>query len=264
MEELGHHVEELLHELSVLSLNGHEVHLTDVTVTNYMFFTAISLVLVLTLLLTAARKVSLVPKGISNLVETLVEFVRDDLCGEIIGHGGRKYFPFVGTVFFFILINNLMGLIPGSKPGTGTIGVTLAVGIFVLIYFNYVGIREKGGLKYLKGIVPHGVPGWIAPVIFVLEIISLMLRPFTLAVRLFANMYAGHIILGIFSILIYLAVEPALAHFSGAAVVGALPAIAWLAIMTALYMLEVLVAVVQTYVFTLLTTVYISGAVGDH
>jgi F-type H+-transporting ATPase subunit a len=143
-------------------------------------------------------------------------------------------------------------------------GVTVALSTTVFAYFNYVGFKNQGFLGYLKSFVPHGVPLAVAPVIWVIEVFSSFLRIFTLAVRLFANMYAGHIILGIFAILTSLFIEPMIEHLSAGSVVGALPSIGWLALMTALYLLEVLVAFVQAYVFTLLSAVYIGAAAEAH
>jgi F-type H+-transporting ATPase subunit a len=108
------------------------------------------------------------------------------------------------------------------------------------------------------------VPWWIAWLVWIIEVISLLLRPITLSVRLFANMYAGHIVLGVFAIMTSLAVEPIFEHLSGGTIAGALPAIVWLALLTMLYLLEVLVAFIQAYVFTLLTSVYISQAISEH
>ncbi len=187
----------------------------------------------------------------------------------MIGHQGPKYFPFLATVFFFILINNILGLIPGCKPGTGTMGVTVALSTAVFIFFNAAGIKSQGVWGYIKSFSPKGIPFPINLIVWVIEVFSALLRIFTLSVRLFANMYAGHMILGIFAILTALFVEPLIeaistGHGIAGAAAGALPAIGWLALMTALYALEVLVAFVQAYVFTLLSAVYIGAAVQEH
>ena len=116
--------------------------------------------------------------------------------------------------------------------------------------------------------MPHGVPGVLWPVIWVIEVISLLVRPFTLSIRLFANMYAGHIVLGIFSILTSIAVEQIIQGIEGSGVmniaVGGVGMLAWMLLLTALYVLEIGVAILQAYIFTLLTTVYISLAVAEH
>jgi F-type H+-transporting ATPase subunit a len=263
-------VEELLHTLSTLSVNGHEYAPTEFVLTNYLFFLFVSIVLLSIVIFIAVRNLSLVPKNkLSNAVEALAQFVRDDIATSMIGHDGPKYFPFLATIFFFILMNNILGLIPGCKPGTGTMGVTVALSTTVFIFFNVAGIKQRGAWGYIKSFAPAGVPFPINLIVWAIEVFSAMLRIFTLAVRLFANMYAGHIILGIFAILTALFVEP-LIHSIGTgegiagAALGALPSILWLALMTALYMLEVVVAGVQAYVFTLLSAVYIGAAVQEH
>ena len=265
MEKLGEEVNHLLDSLLSKPMVGTEL----ATFTNYLFFFVIGAVILLSVMFYAKRKAALVPEGrFYNMVEAGVEFIRNDVAVEIIGPEGRKYFPFIGTVFFFILIQNLIGLVPGSKPGTGTMGVSVALAITVFVYFNAVGIKAQGGIAYLKGLVPHGVPWWIAWLVWLLEVISMFMRPFTLSVRLFANMYAGHIVLGIFAILTALGVEQLMEAISepalGGVAVGAVSTVAWMTLLIGLYLLELLVAFIQAYVFTLLTTVYISQAVHEH
>jgi F-type H+-transporting ATPase subunit a len=187
----------------------------------------------------------------------------------MIGHDGPKYFPFLATMFFFILMNNILGLIPGCKPGTGTMGITVALSTTVFIFFNAVGFKNQGFIGYLKSFSPKGVPFPINILVWAIEVFSAFLRIFTLAVRLFANMYAGHIILGIFAILTALFTEPLIealraGHATGGAFLSALPSIGWLTLMIALYFLEVLVAFVQAYVFTILSAVYIGAAAHEH
>ena len=263
-------VEELLHFLGTQSASGQPYGPTEFVLTNYLFFLFISIVLLSIVIFIAVRKLSLVPNHkLSNAVEALAQFVRDDIATAMIGHQGPKYFPFLATVFFFILMNNILGLIPGCKPGTGTMGVTVALSTAVFIFFNAAGFKSQGFWGYIKSFAPKGVPFPINLIVWAIEVFSALLRIFTLAVRLFANMYAGHIILGIFAILTALFVEPlieaiATGHGVGGAAVAALPALGWLTLMTALYALEVLVAFVQAYVFTILSAVYIGAAVQEH
>jgi len=238
-------------------------------ISNYMFFLTIGTIVFLILMFWARGRAALVPEGRGyNAVEALVEMVRNDLVIENIGQDGKKYFPFIGTIFFFVLLNNFIGIIPGGKPGTGTMGVTVALALFVFVYFNGAGMRKFGVGGYVKGVVPHGVPGLLWPVIWVIEVISLLIRPFTLSIRLFANMYAGHIVLGIFSILTSIGVAQAIHGIQGAGAaaiaIGGLQMVAWMTLLTALYVLEIVVALLQAYIFTLLTTVYISLAVHEH
>ena len=206
---------------------------------------------------------ALVPKGrFINMFESLFEFVRNNIAGNAIHHDRNRYVPFLATMFIFILISNLMGLIPGSKSGaTGTISGTVMLSVVVFVYFTYHGIRVKGGWGYLKGLVPHGLPVAIVPLIFVIELVSVILRPVTQALRLFANMYAGHIILGIFAVLTELFF---MAAFHGGSWLNMAASPVWLLLVVAIYALEILVCLIQAYVFTLLAAVYIESATGDH
>jgi len=249
---LGEVVSELLRELS--SLPVHAVP----GLTNYTFFLLIAFVLTLGFLLVAARKVSMIPKGIGNIAEAGVQFIRDNIVMDVMGPEGVKYVPFVGTLFFFILFNNLLGLIPGFKPGTGTMGVTVTLAVMVFIVYNAIGIRKHGAWGYLKSFYPKGVWAPIAVFVMFLEILSHFIRPLTLSVRLFANMYAGHVILGIFSIFTVLLFKAG--GFSMA--ISALP----IALQIVMYAFELFVAFIQAYLFAILTSVYIGGALhaGEH
>lgn len=264
MEGLGEKVGALLHELSTLpwnNLNGEVPATEPLILTNYIFFMAIALVLVITFFLVAARRVTLVPKGIANVAEAGVEFMQN-LATDVIGPAGPKYFPFLATFFFFILANNVVGLIPGAKPGTGTIGVTAGLALVSWIAFVWVGFTKNGFFGYMKSLIPSGVREMALPAaiglglyIFVLEFFStFIVRPVTLAVRLFANMYAGHIILGIFGAFVALAWAKITL---GGLVVGALS----LLMLVLMYAFEVFVAFIQAYVFTILTAVYIGSSV---
>jgi len=270
LDQLPEKVNELLGVLGTQNVNGHPYGPTEFVLTNYIFFLFLAIILLSILIFIAVRNLKMVPDHkLSNAVEALAEFVRNDIAVAMIGNDGAKYFPFLATMFFFILMNNVLGLIPGCKPGTGTMGVTVALSTTVFIFFNAVGFKAQGLWGYIKSFSPAGVPFPINLVVWAIEVFSAFLRVFTLAVRLFANMYAGHIILGIFAILTALFVEPLIVaietgHGIGGAAVGALPAIGWLALMTALYVLEVVVAGVQAYVFTVLSAVYIGAAAHEH
>ncbi len=270
LQSLPEEVNGLLHHLSTLSVNGQPVEQGEFVLTNYIFFMFVAIAILAIVMFIAVRRLALVPQSrTSNAVEALAQFVRDDIAGTMIEHGGAKYFPFLGSLFFFILFNNLVGLVPGCKPGTGTMGVTVALSTFVFFFFNAVGFKNQGAWGYIKSFAPAGVPFPINLIVWFIEVFSAFLRIFTLAVRLFANMYAGHIILGIFAILTSLFVEPLIHSIQtgvgvGGSLVAALPAIGWLLLMIALYLLEVLVAFVQAYVFTLLSAVYIGQAAHAH
>lgn len=246
---------ELLHELSVRPFSEHATF----SLTNYTFWLIIAVVLLLVFIVVASRKVKLVPSGIGNLAEAGVEFVRNGICVDIMGPEGKKYFPFIGTMFFFVLFNNLLGNIPPALPGTGTVGTTFTWAIVVFLVYNAIGIKKVGFGHYIKSFIPSGTPMWLAPLIFVIEIISHLLRPFTLGVRLFANMYAGHIMLGVFAIFMALSLE----HFTATSAL-VLP-LSFL-MQVVLRGFELFVAVLQAYIFSILTAVYINGALhaGEH
>ncbi|MEI8190860.1 MAG: F0F1 ATP synthase subunit A [candidate division NC10 bacterium] len=136
-----------------------------------------------------------------------VEFVRNNIVVDVMGSEGVKYLPFIVTVFFAVLFNNFLGLVPGLKPGTGTLGTTFGWGIMVFVVYNWIGFKKSGFIGYMKSFLPSGTPWWLVPLIYPLEIISHFLRPFTLGVRLYANMYAGHIVLGVFGIFVVMVAE---------------------------------------------------------
>lgn len=262
-------IDKLNHELSVLGLSTEEGDTFTIAesynpatfqLTNYTFWLIGAVLLCILFFVAAANaakksraKGDYVPKGVQNLGEMAVSFVRDSLIVEVMGPEGVKYLPFVGTVFFFILFNNLFGNIPPILPGTGTISTTAFWGVTVFIVYNAIGIKKNGLGGYLKSLVPSGTPKAMAPLIFLLELVSHILRPITLAVRLFANMFAGHIILGVFTLFCAIALE----HFTASSAI-VLPASFLMEVVMRGF--ELFVAVLQAYIFTILTAVYINGA----
>ena len=213
--------------------------------TQYIFWMIICFLITIAIVLGASKRLTLVPNNkFVNMVEYGYEFVRKDMGEGAIGHGYKKHIPFLATLFFFILISNFVGLIPGCKTPTGTISVTWALAII-----------------YIKSIAPSGLPGPRVPVIWFFEFVSMLLRALTLAVRLYGNMFAGHMVLGVFAL--------ATSIFIGCAIqdanfIFALPPIGFMAFLIAMYALEVLVAFLQAYVFTILSAVYISLATSSH
>ncbi|MGB4442405.1 MAG: F0F1 ATP synthase subunit A [Coriobacteriia bacterium] len=259
MEEMPIKMEHLLHELSVLSLAGGHGEAAGFSLTNYTFWLIAAVILVLAFFIAGSRRAKLVPSGIGNLAEAGVEFVRNSVCIDVIGPEGKKYFPFLGTIFFFILFNNLLGNIPPALPGTGTVGTTFTWAIIVFLVYNGIGVKKLGFFKYIKSLVPSGTPWWLAWLLFLIELISHMLRPFTLGIRLFANMYAGHVMLGVFAAFAAIFIET-LSPVS----IAVVPLSVIMQI--ALRVFELMVAVLQAYIFTILTAVYIGGALeaGSH
>lgn len=232
--------------------------------TQYSLWLLIAGVVLLAVIFAFAKKQSLAPKGFFvNGVEWVIEYVEDDIAKGVVGSNWRQHFPFLATLFFFILINNFIGLVPGMKPGTGAIGCTAAVALVSFIYFLYFGVKKHGLFGYLKSLAPAGVAFPMNIFVWVIEVFSLLLRLVTLAVRLFCNMFAGHIVMGSFAIMASIFAQPLLAHFSAMNAVGALPSVAWVLILLIIYAVELIVAFVQAYVFTVLSAVYIQIAEAD-
>lgn len=217
----------------------------------YMFLAA---AIVIVIFVMAARHTGLVPRGIRNFVESVVGFIREEIAIQVIGQEGRPWVPFLTSMFTFILVGNLFGIIPGIQfPVNGRIAIPAFLALLVWVLFNLAGVRSQGVAYFKNALFPPGVPKGMYLLLTPIEFVStFMLRPFTLAVRLLANMMAGHLILAIFFLgTAYLLAKPATIPF-------AVPAFA---LSVALVGFEILVAVLQAYIFTILTAVYIAGAV---
>jgi len=176
------------------------------------------------------------PGKIQQLLEVSIEFINAQL-EEIIGHGGQKYLPMIGTIGFFILLMNLAGMIPGFMSPTSRVNVTAGCALVVFLYYNYLGIKKHGLVKYLGHFA--GPVWWLAPLMIPVELISHLARPFSLTVRLFANIYGEDLIIAVFF--------------------GLLPLILPLPIMA----LAIFTSFLQAFIFMVLTMVYISGAIAE-
>jgi F-type H+-transporting ATPase subunit a len=200
-------------------------------------------------ILAATRNRSLVPGRLQSLVEMSYEFVASTVRSSA-GEEGMRFFPFVFSLFMFVLILNLFGMVPYGFTVTSHIIVTFALAMLVIGVVIIYGIA-KHGTHFFGLFVPSGVPGWLLPLLVAIEIISFISRPISLSVRLFANMLAGHIALKIFAG--FVATLLAAGAWS---VLSPLP----LALTVALTALEFLVAVLQAYVFATLTSIYLNDA----
>lgn len=230
--------------------------------TQYIFWMIICWIITCVVILVAAKKLTLIPKNkFINTVEYGYQFVRNDMGEGVIGHGYKKHVPFLATMFFFILISNFVGLIPGCKTPTGTISVTWALALISFVYFVFWGIKAHGGLGYLKSLAPSGLPVVMVPIIWFLELLSTIIRLLTLAVRLYGNMFAGHMVLGIFALAssVFL-----LTCIQSVDVVSGVLTIPWFLLLVVMYALETLVAFLQAFVFTVLSAVYIQLATSAH
>jgi F-type H+-transporting ATPase subunit a len=284
MDYLPERIEHLVHELSVLPFNDMNGTVeVPWTLTNYTFWTILALIVISVLFTIVARRenkklmtasesghaVDLAPtRPLTNILEAGVEFIQN-LAVDVIGpKDGPRFVPLLATFFFLIVTSNLLGLIPGGKTVGGTIGGAAALALISWIVFVWVGFAKNGFWGYFKSLIPSGVRQMglagrltLGSFIFLLEFVStFIVRPLTLSIRLFANMFAGHIILGVFSAFVFLFWPIAFEHLSftlsGAAIGGVS-----LIFLILMYAFEVFVAFIQAYVFTILTAVYIQSSV---
>ena len=201
------------------------------------------------------RKVHEAPSGFANAIEALVLYFRDEVVRKNIGEGADKYTSYILTLFFFILTMNLLGLVPWGASATGNISVTAVLAIATFLVVEVSGFRALGPAGYARTIffVPAGIPGWMKPVMLLVmipvEVVSKLTKPFALAVRLFANMTAGHTL--IFSLLglIFIFAQLTFARWAvaGASVTAT----------TLMMVLELFVAFLQAYIFAMLSAVFI-------
>ena len=195
-----------------------------------------------------AKDEGLVPTGLRNFFEVILLFIRDEIARPFLGHNTDKFLPVLWNFFFFVLFCNLFGLVPGMATATGQIWVTGTLAFTAFCWYHAAGIWEQGLLPYIKNIVPGGLPIWLIPVLFAIEIFGHIFKPIALMIRLWANMTGGHAVLYAFLGLIFSFQSYKIAPLAcGAAV--------------AVYMLEIFVAFIQAYVFTFLVTVFLGAAV---
>ena len=219
----------------------------DMSITKHVAIMWVASILLITMMLKAFRKPKDVPSGLANFFEAIVLFLRDEVVIPIMGEHGKKYLPFLLTIFFFILFCNLLGLIPYSATATGNISVTAGLAICSFLVMLGAGIANNGFFGYFKSLIPSGVPPALLIILIPVELISLFVKPFALCVRLFANMTGGHVAILVFLGLIIIMQNEWIA-------IGAIPFAA------AIYLLEIFVGFVQAFVFTLLSTVFIGMA----
>jgi F-type H+-transporting ATPase subunit a len=221
-------------------------------VNKVIFFMWVSAALVFGLMFFAGRQQALVPRGVQNAAEATVDFVQDNIVLQTIGPDGLGYTPFLLTLFTFVLTCNIWGIVPGVQmPVNGRIALPAFMAILVWVIYLVVGITKQGPFNYFKNaLVPPGVPWFALPLVSLIELAQiLVVRPLSLAVRLFANMIAGHLLLVSFAVITQ-------ALFEATVVGAALP----LALLIALSGFELLVAFLQAYIFTILAAVYIGSS----
>ncbi len=250
--ENSHNSSPVVHFVDIISLALHKIGLTEEDVTTYL--PVLTSLLILLVIITAGfvfkkgiekdlennKLEAIKPKAKFSLrsgIEAVLDFVFS-LAKDNIGHGFERFLPLLSTLFIFILISNLLGLIPGFSSPTGNIAINLSMGLIVFLVYNLAGIKEHG-FSYLKQFAGPAI--LIAPLFFLIELVSHSARPFSLSLRLMGNLFGDHTLLSVFTGLTYVGV-PALLMFMG-----------------------FLIACIQSFVFVLLTCIYISLALShDH
>jgi F-type H+-transporting ATPase subunit a len=232
--------------MPVISMGGHDISLTNSAI--YMFAIV---VIVSTLLIGGTARRAIIPGRLQSIGEVIYEFVAYTVRSSA-GTEGMKFFPFVFTLFMFVLFANLIGLIPFSFTVTSQVIVTATLALTVFVIVIVYGLW-RNGLHFLGLFVPKGVPMVILPLVTVIEVLSFLTRPVSHSIRLFANMLAGHIALQIFAGFVIM--------LAGLGAVGWFAAILPFAMIVALCALELLVAVLQAFIFTLLTCIYLNDAI---
>jgi len=226
--------------------------------TKPIFLVALSVIVISVFFIAASRKAAIVPSKLQFAGESVYAFVRNDLAKDVIGHDFLRFVPYLFTLFTFILVHNLFGIVPFLQfPAMSHVGFPYVLALFTFFVFHYVGIRKQGVVKYIKDIMfMPGVPKAAYILITPLEILTFFLvRPLTLSLRLFANMFAGHLLLLVF----ILGGEHLLQGVIGLKLISPFA----FGIGIVLTFFEFMVQCLQAYIFTLLAALYIAGALAD-
>ncbi len=220
----------------------------DFSITKHLVMMWVACILLVLLFKLALRRPGPVPHGITNFFEAIVVFLRDEVILPAMGEAGKRYLPYLLTVFFFILFCNLLGLLPYSATATSNVTVTAALAMMSFCMIQYGGIREHGFIHHLQNLVPPGLPMWLLPIMIPVEIMGQFTKPFALCIRLFANMTAGHIVilsfLGLIAILKSFVIAPVAVGFA-----------------LFITLLELFIAFLQAYIFTMLTSLFMGMSI---
>jgi len=233
----------------------------DLSVNKAVIYLWLATAIIVVVAIVVSRSLKVKPGRFQYAVEALYELARDGIVGSVMKSGKATWFPYVGAVFFFVLVNNLIGLLPlpfgeNHQPSfyaaTANLFVTATLALFTFVFTHYAGIKKNGALRYFKNWAPPSAPPVLKQIIFVIHAVSEVFRLISLSVRLFANMLAGHAILGVFfaMALIFQSYLAAVLLQGGSVLI---------------YLFEIFVAVIQAFIFAILSAVYIGGALDqDH
>ena len=236
-----------LHQFEIERLVDLNLGGIDISFTNSALWMVIAVVLVTGFMMLATSRAAIVPGRLQSVAEISYEFIAN-LIKDTAGTQGLKYFPFIFTIFVFVLAANMLGMVPYSFTFTSHLAVTATMALVIIVAITVLGF-VKHGFGFLHVFLPSGVPLWLAPLLIFIEVLSYLTRPVSLSVRLFANMMAGHTTLKV---------------FAGFVVALGLFGVAPLVFVVALTALEVLIAFLQAYIFTILTCIYLNDALHPH
>lgn len=245
---------EVIEHPPILRLPGIPDHVT---------YTWVAMVILVVAAAAASRRPSLVPRGLQNFMEIVLEQFQA-LLDDVIGHGGRRYLPLVATLGLFILVANLFGVVPGLIAPTANLNTTAACALIVFFTYHWIGIRKQGAARYLRHFM--GPVLWLGPLMFIIELFSHLARPLSLSLRLFGNMTGGHILLAVIFFLMGLdgLIGWAISGSAAGAVMGGLGGILMIVFTVGfLIPLKILVSFLQAFIFVMLTMLYIAGAVEE-
>ena len=231
---------------------------------DHVTYTWLIMLILAGLTFVASRNLQLVPRGLQNFLEVVLEQFQQ-MIDDVMGHEGRRYLPLIATLGLFILMGNLLGLVPGLVGVTGNLNTNAACAIVVFVAYHWIGARKQGLIPYLKHFAGP-VPLALKPLMFVIEIISHLARPLSLTLRLFGNIVGGHILLAVIFLLMGLdgLIGWALSGSVPGAIIGGIGGIVTIAFTVGfLYPLKILVAFLQAFIFVMLTMLYISGAIEE-
>jgi F-type H+-transporting ATPase subunit a len=253
-QRVGEHITEVehafdpMHQFEIVRLLNIEVFGIDASFTNSALFMVIAVTLVSAFTIFSVGGRAMVPGRLQSMAELSYEFVAK-MVRDNVGSSGQQYFPFIFSLFMFVLASNLLGMIPYSFTVTSHIIVTFALAAVVFVGVTLIGFI-KHGAGFLKFFVPSGIPIPLVPLLVLIEVISYLTRPISLSVRLFANMMAGHTMLKVFASFVV-----------GMGIIGGWAPLAFIVAFTGL---EVLIAFLQAYVFAILTCIYLNDALHMH
>ncbi len=222
----------------------------DLSITMHVLMVWIAAAVLILLFALARRRIGLVSKGLGSVLEAVVIFLRDDVILPYLGEKGMRFAPYLLTAFFFILTCNLLGLVPMGGTATSNISVTATLAVLTFLIGQGAGMIKKGFFGYFKSMIPPGIPFFVVPILYIAELMGLFTKHFALAIRLFANMIADHLVVFTFLGLIFIFKNVLIAFV---AVPSAM----------AIELLAVLIAFIQAYIFTMLSAVFIGIALQE-